>query len=100
MDSKRLADYIGTDNGAQVAEDLAVAEGLVAGALSTAYRLPDEPMRDRMVLEVGQALHDRRSASSSGAQQYGTLEGAQPARVPRDPLASIRVLLLDYVVPL
>lgn len=100
MDSARLAKYIGTDPGVEVTDDLAVAEGLVTGALSTAFRRPDEKTRDRMVLEVGQALYDRRSASSSGAQQYGTLEGQQPARVPRDPLASIRPLLLEYVVPL
>ena len=61
-------------------------------ATTDAFRpIPAETM-DEMVLSVGQGMWDRRKTSSTG--------GGQLPRTPRDPLASVRSLLEQYVVAL
>ena len=54
-----------------------------------------------MVLSVGQGMWDRRKTSSTGGGQL-SVDGAaqQLPRTPRDPLASVRSLLEQYVVAL
>lgn len=75
------------------------ADALVTDALSGRFRDPSEGVRDEMVLSVAFALHDR-TKSSHGIAQSTVMEGATPVRAPRDPLASIRTLLAEYVVGL
>lgn len=100
VDSAQLAAYIGVDSDAGIDRDLASAKQVLDDALSAAFRPVPDDTYDWLLLEVGQAMYERRHSTSSGATQYGTLEGAVPVRAARDPLSSVRPTLARYVVPL
>jgi len=91
-----LATRIGTSvDKVDHAFDLAVEK--VDEALEGAFRrMPDHTYAE-CVLSVGYAVWDR-SKSSAGSKQTTVMEGQIPVRAPRDPLASIRPLLVNYVL--
>ena len=97
-----LKQYIGSedadeDSYIQSCYDEAVV--LVDDALTNAFRLVPEVIRNRWYLEVGNHLYNRKN-SLSGTSQFATFEGgATPVRSPRDPLAEIRPMIRRYVVP-
>ena len=72
---------------------------LLTLATESAFRpIPAEVM-NRMTLEVGQTLFDRKN-SPSGTSQFATYDGGNvPVMAPRDPLARVRPILAMYVVP-
>ena len=72
----------------------AEAEALVTAYVGTAL-VPSEVL-GRAVLEVGSELFHRRSAPN-GVAQFGTLDGAAPLRVARDPMVGAYPLLARYV---
>lgn len=92
-----LADRVGTTDAAKVEDDLTRAQGFYADAVAGAFRPIPEHVADECVLSIGQALYERRRKSSSGAGLPTTMDGAIPVRAPRDPLASVRPILANYV---
>lgn len=101
IDAAKLAVRVGgkpTDPEVQRCLDLAVAE--LDRATVAAFRAIPQATMDELVLSVGQAMWDRRKTSSQGGGQI-TVEGTQQLpRTPRDPLASVRSILAQYVVEL
>lgn len=93
VSSEELAEWIGTTDDEALAADLAVAVELVTRALRTATGEPPEVLVDRMVLEVGQAVYDRRKSTSSNQSSSLAVEGQAPVMAPRDPLARVWPLL-------
>lgn len=93
----QVAERIGVKDEAKVEDVRVRAEAMVTDALTGAFRQPADGVRDEMVLSVAFALWDRKK-SSHGIAQSTVMEGATPVRAPRDPLASIRSMLADYVV--
>ena len=91
-----LASYVGA--GTADAEFVAACEA-EATALVTAYigaaEVPDSVL-SRAVFEVGSELFHRRSAPN-GVAQFGTLDGAAPIRVARDPMVGAYPLLSRYL---
>lgn len=73
---------------------------LLATATANAFRPIPQGIMDRMILEVGNELYNRKNAP--GAQsQYTQFDGSStPVRAPRDPLTQVRTILAMYVVPL
>lgn len=92
----QLADRIGTSvDKVDHAFDLAVEK--LDEALEDAFRpMPDHTYAE-CVLSIGYAVWDRKK-SSAGSKQTTTMEGQIAVRAPRDPLASIRPLLANYVL--
>jgi len=82
-----------------VTSALATAEALMTTALEKAFRPMPDGIRDECVLSVGYAVYDR-AKSSDGIRQQVTMEGTTPIRSPRDPMASVRSILADYVIGL
>lgn len=91
--SADLAEWIGTDDDLALARDLDVAQALVDAALVTATKPVDPTLLDRLYCEVGQAVYDRRKATSSNQGSSMSLEGQVPVRAPRDPLAGVWPIL-------
>ncbi len=102
MDWNDLKDYIGVDNDEEsgvITDCWDSAVELIDLAVDTAWRPIPESILNRLYLEVGNALYDRRNAPS-GQSQFATFEGgALPVRGPRDPLAQVRPILALYVAP-
>lgn len=91
-----LATRIGTTvDKVDHAFDLAVE--LVDEALEKAFRPMGDKTYTECILSVGYAVWDR-SKSSAGSKQTTVMEGQVPVRSPRDPLASIRSILANYVL--
>lgn len=87
----------GTATAEAVADQFDLAVELLDGKLVDAFRpMPDKTYKE-CVLSIGYALWDRQK-SSSGTRQQTTMEGQVPVRSPRDPLASVRTILADYVL--
>lgn len=73
------------------------ATEMVALAIGQAWRPVPDSIAKECVLSVGYAVYDR-SKSSDGRGQPVTVESTNTAvRSPRDPMASIRTILADYV---
>ena len=91
-----LTAYVGAQptDGAFVAACWSEAEALVSAYVGTA-KVPSEVL-SRASLEVGSELFHRRSAPN-GVAQFGTLDGAAPIRVARDPMVGAYPLLARYV---
>ena len=91
-----LSAYVGagTADAEFVAACEAEATALVGAYVGTAL-VPYEVL-GRAVLEVGSELFHRRSAPN-GVAQFGTLDGAAPIRVARDPMVGAYPLLARYV---
>lgn len=98
VDVERLAKRIGTQPSDDVQATLDSANAFYAAATEGAFRPIPEGVADEAILSIGYALWDRRK-SSHGAQQVPVMEGQMLVRSPRDPLASVRTILADYVVP-
>lgn len=81
----------------EVTHALSVATTLLTEALVGAFREMPEPVRDECILSIGYAVYDR-AKSSDGARSGTTMEGQVPVRAPRDPLASVRSILVNYVL--
>lgn len=80
-----------------VTEQFNLAVEMLDQNLEKAFRpMPDATYKE-CVLSIGYALWDRKK-SSSGTKQQTTMEGQVPVRSPRDPLASVRSILADYVL--
>ncbi len=94
--AEEAAERIGTKDVAAVARILPRAVALVDDALTGAFRECPDLVREEMVLSVAYALWDRKK-SSHGIAQSTVMEGGTPVRSPRDPLASIRSMLSEYV---
>lgn len=95
--AEQLRDRVGARDADAVTDALATAEGLMTEALTGAFRPMPEVIRDECVLSVGFAVYDR-AKSSDGVRQQVTMDGLTPTRSPRDPLASVRSILANYVV--
>ena len=101
--AETLALYLGVVGRADVAplvesawlEAVELIDGVLADA---AWRPVPTVIRDRAVLEVGANLYRRRDEQSGNASQLSDMDGAAPARAPRDPLGTVRALLSRYVV--
>lgn len=80
-----------------VTEQFDLAVEMLDGKLVKAFRpMPDKTYKE-CVLSIGYALWDRKK-SSAGTNQQTTMQGQVPVRSPRDPLASVRSILADYVL--
>ena len=91
-----LSTYVGA--GAADAEFVAACEAeatALVGAFVGTATVPSEVL-GRASLEVGSELFHRRSAPN-GVAQFGTLDGAAPLRVARDPMVGAYPLLNRYV---
>lgn len=100
MDWTALKDFLDS----QTEEDTFVescwddARLLLETATANAFRPVPDSLMDRMTLEVGSELYNRKSAPSGGSQ-YQTYEGGTfPVRSPRDPLTQVRPMLAMFVV--
>lgn len=102
VDWNDLKGYIGAESDTEneyIASCFTVASLLVNGAIGAAFRPVPQELVDRMVLEVGHELYNRKNAPSGGSQ-FATYDGGTlPVRGPRDPLSQIRPILASYVVP-
>lgn len=100
IDAAKLAARIGTKDQAEAQRclDLAIAE--LDRATAEAFRTIPAATMDEMVLSVGQAAFDRRRTASNGGGQLAVDGSQQLPRTPRDPLASVRSILAQYVVEL
>lgn len=100
IDATKLAARIGTKDQAEATRCLAVALDELDRATAEAFRpIPPDTM-DELVLSVGQAVFDRRRTASNGGGQLAVDGSQQLPRTPRDPLASVRSILAQYVVEL
>ena len=91
-----LSTYVGA--GAADADFVAACEAeatALVGAYVGTAGVPSEVL-SRAVLEVGSELFHRRSVPN-GVAQFGTLDGAAPLRVARDPMVGAYPLLARYV---
>lgn len=75
-----------------------VAEDLLADALAVTFKPVPQSVRDEALLSVAKAVNDRKRTTNGNAGT--TVEGTTPIRSPRDPQASLRSILANYVVPL
>lgn len=81
----------------EVQHALDVAIDMVTTAVEGAFRpVPDHIVKE-CVLSVGHALYDR-TKGSGGVAQLTNIEGQPAVRAPRDPRATIRHILADYVL--
>lgn len=100
MDYNDLKDFLGTtgdDEDTFVESCWDNARLLLETATARAFRPVPDGLLDRMTLEVGAELYNRKSAPSGGSN-YQTYEGGTfPVRAPRDPLTQVRPLLAIYV---
>lgn len=92
-----LKDYVGAHDG---------SDAYVTSCYDTAVALVEDfiganivpaSIRDRAVLEVGSELYHRRNAPN-GIQQFAAFDGAQPARIARDPMVGAYPILAKYMV--
>ena len=98
--SADLAARIGKSDSEAVGSALAAGRALLDDALANAFRPVPVEVVDELVLSVGQAVYDRRKTATASGGQVSTVEGQGLPRAPRDPLASVRAILAQYVVPL
>lgn len=92
-----LANRIGTPDSDKLdhAFDLAVEK--LDEVLADAFRpMPDETYAE-CILSIGYAAWDRKK-SSAGSKQTTVMEGQQVVRAPADLLASVRPILVNYVL--
>lgn len=74
------------------------ARTLLETATARAFRPVPTGIMDRMTLEVGNELYNRKNAPSGGSQ-FATFDGGTlPVRGPRDPLSQVRPIIAMYVV--
>lgn len=102
MDWNSLKAYIGkegTDDDTFIEGCFNHAVELLTLATADTFRPVPQGIMDRMVLEVGNELYNRKNAPS-GQSQFATYEGGSlPVRGPRDPLSQVRPILAMFVVP-
>lgn len=92
-----LAARVGAKDPDDCIHALATAHELLDEALVDRFREVPEYTFDEMVLSVGYAVYERKK-SSDGKRSLTTVEGQTSVQAPRDPLASVRSILANYVV--
>lgn len=97
--NEQIAKRCGIKNDdAEVARVRQVAEDLLADALAVTFKPVPESVQEEALLSVAKAINDRKRTTNGNAGT--TVEGTTPIRSPRDPQASLRAILANYVVPL
>ena len=93
-----VARAVGSNDSIRAQESLDMTEALIADALSRAFRVCPEGVRDSLVLEVSKAWFDR-SQTMAGASQFADFSTGRPVMAPRDPLTTVWPILHRYVSP-
>lgn len=101
MDWNDLKAYIGAgeDDNEIIEQCFDDAVTLLGTATSSAFRPIPAGVMDRMILEVGHELYNRKNTPSGSSMFTGYDGGAVPVRAPRDPLSQVRPIIAMYVVP-
>jgi hypothetical protein len=86
-----------TSPNAEVEHALNVAIDMVNTAIEQAFRPVPPYIVQECILSAGHALYDR-TKGSGGVAQLTNVEGQPAVRAPRDPKATIRHILSDYVL--
>lgn len=73
------------------------AGDLLTLALAKSFRVMPQGLQDECRLKMGKDLYDSRN-TTAGNSQFTTFDGPIPARAARDPYASVRLILAQYVV--
>ena len=101
MDWQSLKSFIGSEDvndDAYIVDCWNEAVLMIDLATIKAFRPIPPAIKDRLYLEVGNELFNRKNAPSGGSQFAVFDGGTQPVRGPRDPMSQVRPIIRQYVV--